>query len=334
MRKTGVPDTSDPARARAELASAESSAVCPRCGVAGNSRTECAHCGVIFAKYRARAQPSAEAAAAPAPLPLPIITQPVVPFGGEAKAFGDAAGWKRTEVIALPAAFAFAAFLNFVPITRFLLQSSLVMELHEFGHAVVLWLAGRFAVPLPMVTISVSEGRSAIVFIFFACAFTYLFFLARSEECRGLMVLAAALLATQIGCTAFMDLRTLRMVCAFGGVAGESWLAALFVVGFYHRLPHRARWGNLRHGFLVIGAASLVFNTERWLAARTNPGRIPWGAFFGGHGDMDLLRDAYHWTPQDITTAYLRLLAICYLTVIAYYSWHLWQGTTRAQAGE
>ena len=45
---------------------------------------------------------------------------------------------------------------GFANLARFAINVGLSMQVHEFGHAVVNWLGGRLAVPLPMVTFAFS----------------------------------------------------------------------------------------------------------------------------------------------------------------------------------
>jgi hypothetical protein len=110
---------------------------CPRCGqdrVSG--ATECARCGVIFAKWE-------NSAASPAR--VRSYVRNVTIDGGEDDAVADGT-LGRSELTILGSGLAAAIVLYAFPLTR-MLFSALVTLCHEFGHAVIGWLLGHPSLP-------------------------------------------------------------------------------------------------------------------------------------------------------------------------------------------
>jgi hypothetical protein len=212
----------------------------------------------------------------------------------------------RITLLALPVALAGALLLVLLPPTRFLIDASIGMEMHELGHASVLWLGSRMAIPIPMLTFVPSEDRSVLMFLLMAGGLALAARQSWLEKCRGAAAAAAFLLALLFVMTALPDHRH-RVLVDFGGIGGEFWLATLLVLAWFHPLPEAVRWPRWRHVFLVIGACVLVRNAHRWLIM----GEIPWGGFWGEEGDMDALMDVHGWSPRDIQRAYGRVGVLC-----------------------
>jgi hypothetical protein len=221
----------------------------------------------------------------------------------------------------VPVALGVGFFLAFFSAPRFLISSALRMQLHELGHATMLWLGSRPAIPLPMFTVSFSEGRSLFAFLLVAGFLAYAALRCWSEDCRPVAYFLAALLALQLLITAFVSVPTLRLWVAFAGCAGELVWGALLTVGYYHQLPHSTRWRQVRGFFLTVGALSFAVACNRWIAAVSDPGEIPWGSFFGGDGDMENLRGMTGWTSRQIVRAYLWTAALGAAVIAAHWVW-------------
>jgi len=197
------------------------------------------------------------------------------------------------------------------------------MELHELGHATVEWLAGRFAIPLPMVTISFSDERNLLVVGAVSLGLVVLIRRGLDEETPALTVCAGVLLALQAWLTWFVPQQTLNALVSAAGVGGEIVFGALLVAAFHVRLPARWHWREWRYLGLLIGSASLVHNLVRWLAARTDSDRIPWGSALGGDGDMDRLHGEFGWSLSRMTTTYLVLIGLGFGLILVMQAWRL-----------
>jgi hypothetical protein len=222
----------------------------------------------------------------------------------------------RLTLLAFPATLAIGIVAALVPPTRFLVDSSIGMELHELGHATMLWLGSRVAIPIPMLTVQTMEGRSVLMFLALAGFLALACRQSWREECRGAAAFAAALLVLLVVVTALPDARH-DMLVDFAGMGGELWLAALLVVAWFHRLPERVRWDRWRHAFLLMGMLVFARNGILWIRAQHHPDEIPWGSFWGDEGDMDQLVDAHGWSAGDIQRIYLRVAVACFLAMAA-----------------
>jgi hypothetical protein len=260
---------------------------------------ECPRCGVVFAKAAAR--PAAPEATA-------LASDDAAPAAPEAS--------DRLTLLAFPVTLAIGVVAALLPPTRFLVDASIGMELHELGHATVLWLGSRVAIPIPMLTVQTMEGRSVVMFLALAAFLAFAFRQCWRENCRGAAAFAAALLVLLVVLTALPDGRH-DMLVDFGGMGGELWLAALLVIAWFHPLPERVRWGRLRHAFLLAGMLVFARNAILWLRVQHHPEEIPWGSFWGDEGDMDSLVDAHGWTARDIQLVYLRVGIVCFLAMAA-----------------
>jgi hypothetical protein len=268
---------------------------------------------VVFAKLHRAVELPVEPRAAPAPEP----TKPALP--------------RSTLVnrLALPGAFALAWLVAHNGWARFAMQATFAMEIHELGHASLLWLGSRWAVPLPMFTLNLSEHRSVIVFALITGSLGFVGRRAWQQGSRGVALWCAGIVGLQLLVTLLPD-RTFDLLVQFAGVGGEFYLSAILVVAFYYRFPADLRWDRARWFFLAIGACTFALNTQRWWLARRNAEAIPWGSFFGGDGDMDHLRDQFGWTPAHLVSVYLWVGGLSAAVIACHYLYFAWLDVTRA----
>jgi hypothetical protein len=276
---------------------------CPACGApAATGAGECSACGVIFAKWsekllreKARAILEAQQLSAPENADAAAAAAPLTP----------------RQAVAIPAAvFLAAALLAWSDSARFFVQAGLSMQVHELGHALVSWLGGRFAVPLPMVTMSFSPERSILFALAVTAALAWLAKTAWEEDCRALLALCAVLLLLQFRLSVLARMDVLDFWVAFGGLGGECAVASLLVVFYFHPLPRAARWPAYRAVFLFIGACVLASSLRRWRDADADFMNVPWGSFWGGDGDVEAMISG-GWTVNVLVKVYLRLVWIC-----------------------
>jgi hypothetical protein len=103
---------------------------------------------------------------------------------------------------------------------------------------------------------------------------------------------------------------TLDFWVAFGGLGGECVIAALLIALYFHPLPRAARWPAYRGLFLFIGACVLFSSLRRWRDADADFTNVPWGAFWGGDGDVEAMISG-GWTVNVLVKSYLRLVWVC-----------------------
>lgn len=211
----------------------------------------------------------------------------------------------RQAALAMPAAMAFAALTHASQAARVFLGGARI-PLHELGHAVLAWLCGYSAVPIPFGVTLRSAERSFVVWAVVAGALGYGLFRLLRARALGWAAFAGGLLLAQTICTWATREHTRELLITFGGSAGELVLPALLLVLFHQTLPHRLRWDLARWIALVIAAFILVQQTLTWRAARMDHDLIPWGSVMGEDGDMQRLEGDHGWGPSVIIARYVR----------------------------
>lgn len=210
--------------------------------------------------------------------------------------------------------------MNAMPLVSFLLRGIRIW-FHEFGHATVAWMAGRRAIPLPIGWTNVDPERSLLVYGGVLGLLGLMFWAGRREQRRWPMVLAIGLMVIQFWMTWILSAGTFDMLLAFGGIGGEFYLCTLLMVSFYFPLPNYWRWDAYRYP-VVLGAA-FTFWGQFWLWKQVARGRasIPWGSLWGGEntGDMNILSNVYHWSPQRIIDTYNAIGNLCLLALLGVY---------------
>ncbi len=168
-----------------------------------------------------------------------------------------------SSAIIFPALSILAWVLNIMPLTKFLLRGVKIW-FHEFGHATIAWLSGRRAIPLPFGWTNVEPNRSLFVYFAILLLLLLLFWVGRREKRRWPMILAVAIALLQFWMTWLMPLRTFNVLLAFGGIGGEFYLCAFFMVSYFFSLPEYFRWDFYRFP-VVLGAAF----TLCWVSLRS-----------------------------------------------------------------
>jgi len=274
---------------------------CPNCGQTNVEGPECPRCGVILAKAAAHRQmaelPLVEAA--------PVVDEAPVRVEPMSSAM-------KLELLAVPAALVLGALVQLTNLGRFLVGASAEMEMHELGHATALWFAGRLAVPLPMITLGTDGSRSIVMFAVVAAGLAVTASMARRENLPRVMIACAVLGVDLVLGTLFLSGPRLDAWVKFAGMGGEAWLSALALILFHEKLPLAFRWELSRWFFLVWGGLAFCAGARRWLV-----GEIPWGSFWGGDGDMDILRDLHDWSERDILHTYRWVTVLCLMLVLA-----------------
>lgn len=201
---------------------------CPRCSApAAADALDCPSCGIVFAKWRSRAERPTEpeapseqgelAAPAPSPSSEPLVPPPTQTLGI------TRAGWKASAI-----GFGMACALTFFPLLSFLLHP-LITLVHEIGHTVVFWIFGYNAVP----AFDFSQGggvtmgdvdRSPLIVAGWVVGFSLLAWWQRERK-RVLIALAAVAVVYLL----VIGSPNERVAIALGGHAGEILFAAVFL---------------------------------------------------------------------------------------------------------
>lgn len=190
---------------------------------------------------------------------------------------------------------------------------------HEFGHAIVAWMAGRRAIPLPFGFTPVNPERSFFVYVGVLILFGLLFWAGQREQKRWPQILAVSLVTIQFGMTWLMSANTFEMLLYFGGIGGEFLICALLIVSYYFPLPQYFQWGLYRYP-VVVGASFTFFGSLwNWRQVRRGLQDIPWGSMWGGDGDMEMLAYGHGWSQQQIINTYNSLGMLCVSAILAIY---------------
>jgi hypothetical protein len=257
---------------------------CPNCRrPAPAGATECGDCGLIFAK---------------APLTA------------------------RQSVLIPAAAFSISFIFVSTSFGRFFTGAGLSMQVHELGHALVAWLGGRIAVPIPMVTLTFSRDRSWLMASAVTGGLCFLAWRAWEEDCRAFVAVCGAALLLQAKLTLFTTADALDFWVAFGGLGGECYVAALLAVLYFVRWPKFTRWPVYRTLFLFVGACVLWNSLHRWREASVDYEKVPFGSFFGGDGDVEAML-SHGWTVNTLVAVYLRLAWACVAACGLTWAWVL-----------
>ena len=198
------------------------SLTCPHCGAPRQGESECARCGIIFAKVHAQlATPFAAAASA-----VESARTGVAPIDPE----------ERTEllvrIVALPLALFVAWLLVNTSLGHALVRTFFGMWVHESGHAVTAWFCGFHAVPGPWFT-PIAESRSFVFALMFSAAIIALMRFGWRAKRSGLVVFGAAALLLQLVGTVMLSLRAANALVLFGGDGGCLVLGSALMMTLY-----------------------------------------------------------------------------------------------------
>lgn len=315
---------------------------CPKCQFDHPLQTtECLKCGIVFSKYKppvdvsgipelsgaVAKQPDAAVPAKPADerMAAAVVSSFVTSLERALSADADkspaairkeAATEFKYRLLALPLALLVARLVAGTSLR--VAAGMLAMVLHESGHAITAWLAGRWAVPMLWVTMH-GEERSWSIVLFLTAAIMFGGFLAWKMERWGWVCFAGALLLLQI---TVLSAHHDEALIVFFGDGGAMVLATILMATFYapRESALRQNWG-LRWGLLVIGALTFMYVYRLWSGPFEN---IPFGEIEGVNlSDPSLLTQMYGWNVAQMIDRYLLLAKVCFVVLFGLYVWGL-----------
>lgn len=224
----------------------------------------------------------------------------------------------KYRLLALPLALLLARWLTGTGFN--MVAGMLAMVVHESGHAITAWLAGRWAVPMLWVTMH-GDNRSWLIGICVTSAILFGGFLAWRARQWAWVCAAGAVLVLQLTILTLSPFKQEALI-VFGGDGGAMVLATILMATFY--APRGSviykSWG-LRWGLLMIGALCFMHVFGTWSGPFEN---IPFGEIEGVNlSDPSLLHEMFGWPIPQMIDRYLELARVCFVAMGAMYVWGL-----------
>jgi hypothetical protein len=308
---------------------------CPACErgelrygrLAGERLAKCVGCGALWlggpALARVRATLTRQAARSPADTGGPARSQ----VGAiEAMQSLDASRFEydtpRVNAIALPAALALGVLAQLMGFEIFVFATT-SMWAHELGHAVIAWLGGFVAIPLPFVTLHASEDRTLLGATLLTLSIAVGAFFAFRHRAWVLLTLLGTLASLQWLLTLALNPAQATKWVIFAGLGGELVIPTLWIVAFYQRLP--GRWDFWRYPVLAASGVTFVRGLFLWTRVASGARAMPHGSMVGSdsEGDVERLVRFYHFTERGLAQAYLALAWGCFAILACVYAFRV-----------
>jgi hypothetical protein len=226
--------------------------------------------------------------------------------------------WKL-RAIAIPVAFVLALAFHASPTGHSIQRTFLTMIPHEFGHAIVAWLAGFPAIPSLWKTLIFD--RSVVLSIALGALNAGLLYRGWTSGRNVLLATGVVLGGLQLVLATSSD-TTAHAAITFGGDAGAMVIGTLLVLAFFAPAGSWPRRGMLRWGLLVIGTATVVDTFATWWSARGDRSAIPYGEIEGvGLSDPSKLEQLHGWSTGDLVGRYVLVGGACVTIIAVVYAW-------------
>jgi hypothetical protein len=229
---------------------------------------------------------------------------------------------RTVNLVAPPLVVALAWLVSLSPLV--FLMKGFHVWMHELGHATVAWMSGFEALPVPFGWTSVGTERSPVVYFVVLGLLGLLFAAGWKERKAWPAVLALILAVAQLYMTWFMPASRQYELQIFAGEGGKFYLSALFMAAFFVQFPEPFRWGACRYLVLFLAASSFIDAFTSWSEVHRGLEDIPWGSMINGEGDgdgdMNILRDVYHWSNHRIFGTYYNLGLGCIAALAGVYA--------------
>ncbi|MGH9686041.1 MAG: hypothetical protein ACRD5K_02990 [Candidatus Acidiferrales bacterium] len=320
---------------------------CPKCQFDHPLQTtECLKCGIVFSKYQPPPSPidgpAKQLDLAFAPAPDAVEASAKQPDNAAAASLVSSLAaslttalsseadkspvWTRDDFVrelkcralALPLALLAAYWLTGTGFN--MVAGMLSMVVHESGHAITAWLTGRWAVPMPWVTMH-GQNRSWFIVLVVTSVIVCWGFHAWRTRRWGWVCAAVLVLLLQLDILSLSAFKQEALI-VFGGEGGAMVLATILMATFYASRESALckSWG-LRWGLLVLGALALMHVYRSW----SGPwGNIPFGEIEGVNlSDPSLLTEMYGWSVTQMVDRYIELARVCFGAMGAIYVWGL-----------
>lgn len=224
------------------------------------------------------------------------------------------------DVLALPVALLASLLVGSTTLGSLLLLPFQI-QFHELGHALVAWLSGRAALPLPFGFTFWKEERSLLT----GCSVVFLLGLLwlnalREKRPFGALLGAGLSVAFVVLALLLSAARSIELIL-LGGLAGELVLTSLVMVAFYFPLPDRLRWDFFRFVLLVPASGCWLAALRLWFGVWRGTRALPMGSILGvdGTGDLDRLMAEYGHDPRSLSAGYGELALWTLGLVLAVY---------------
>lgn len=233
---------------------------------------------------------------------------------------------------AIPGAIAFALLLKLLGFD-FLVYTTAGMWTHELGHAIVAWLSGILAIPLPFFTIATSDERNWVVIALVFAGWLALGVHGLRMRSTGLVSGALGIAGLQILLSFVMTPGRAAQWITFAGLAGELVLSTVMMLAFYVRLPWR--WDFWRYPVLATCAVAYVHAFVRWIGVVAGTAAMPRGSAVGdsSEGDVERLERTGEFTAEALARTNLGLALVCAVVLVLVYL-RMMQKARRIASGE
>jgi len=198
--------------------------------MAGERVAQCTECGALWAGGPALARVRATLARREAAR-HPIAAKPVAL---ESSTFEY--DTPQVNALALPAALVLGVIAHLIGFEIFVFATT-GMWAHELGHAVVAWLSGFVAIPLPFVTVRASEDRTLLGAGLLMLSIAAGGYFAVRKRAWSLLAFLGVLAALQVLLTVMLNPAQATKWVIFAGLGGELVLPTIGMAAFYQRLP-------------------------------------------------------------------------------------------------